>query len=49
MNGIDFTLSFKGMYNFALVVAIFSKDLNSEQTKEICKRIIAKYTKGISS
>jgi len=48
MNGVDFTLSFQGMYNFALGVALFSKDLNSEQTKRICKKIIAKYTKEIS-
>lgn len=28
-------------------VAVFSKDLSSEQTKDICKLIIEKYTKEI--
>lgn len=42
-----FTLSNKGMYNLAVAVAVFSKDLSGEQTKDICKLIIEKYTKEI--
>lgn len=47
MHGIDFVLSNKDMYNLAVAVAYFSKDLTGEQTKKICKEIIRKYTKEI--
>lgn len=47
-HGVEFTLSYKGMYDFALALAIYSEKLNSEQTKEVCKKIIRRFTKEIS-
>jgi len=47
LHGIDFILSDKDVYNWAVSVAVFSKDLSSEQTKDICKLIIEKFTKEI--
>ncbi|PIS14849.1 hypothetical protein COT64_00465 [Candidatus Shapirobacteria bacterium CG09_land_8_20_14_0_10_39_12] len=47
-HGIDFTLSFKGMYNFVLLLAKESPKLANDQTKEICRKIIQNFTKEIN-
>lgn len=47
VHNVDFTLSYKDMYYFALNLAIVSGKLDSQRTKEICKKIIEKFTKEI--
>lgn len=47
VHGIDFTMSNKGMYNWAVAVAFFSKDFDGKTTKNICRRIIRRYTKEL--
>lgn len=47
-HGIDFTLSYKGMYNFVLLLAKESAGLSNKQSKEICRRIIKDFTKEIN-
>jgi len=43
-NGVDLTLSFKGFYNFALIVALLSKKgYSSEKTKKYCHNVIQKF------
>ncbi|HUV46807.1 MAG TPA: type II toxin-antitoxin system death-on-curing family toxin [Candidatus Bathyarchaeia archaeon] len=44
-HGLDFTLSYEGIYNFALALARFSQKLDNEQTKKICKDIIREHTR----
>jgi death-on-curing protein len=46
-HGIDFTLTYKGMYNFALSLAKYSEELKAEQTKQVAKEIINTYTEKI--
>ena len=43
-HGIDFTLSWKGMYNFAVFLAS-ATDLSAEETKRICIQIIKEFTR----
>lgn len=46
MNGIEFNLTSKEMYAFAVTVALAAeKDIKSEKTKEWCKEVISKFTK----
>ncbi len=46
MNGVEFTLTAKEMYVFAVTVAkAGEKDINAETTKQWCKEIINKFTK----
>lgn len=47
VHGIDFILSYKGMYNFALGIAKYSVKYDAAMTKLICKRIIKDHTKEI--
>lgn len=48
INNINFTLTFKEMYNFAVIVASASnKGIKSETTKKWCKKIIYNFTKEI--
>jgi death-on-curing protein len=47
-HGIDFILSPKGMYNFAVLLANSSEARGARETKEICKLVINKFTKEIS-
>lgn len=48
IHDIDFTLTWQGMYNFALAIASFSKDNKITNTKEICKEIIKDFTEEIN-
>lgn len=45
-NLVDFTLTPKEMYNFAIAVAKAGEDqIRPEETKEWCKKVIAEFTK----
>lgn len=44
MNGLDFNLSYKGLYNMALQVAIFAESgWSSARTKDMCKQIMREF------
>lgn len=47
MHGIDFVLNYKEMYSWAVGIAVFSEKLNGEETKNICREIIEKFTKEL--
>ncbi len=44
---VDFTVSWKGMYNFAVLIAqARSQGISSERTKELCREVVDKFTKN---
>lgn len=46
MNGVNFILTSKEMYTFAVVIArAGEKDIKPEETKQWCKEIITKFTR----
>ena len=49
IHAIDFTLNYEEMLSFALIIALSGiNKISSEETKELCKDIIYKYTKGFA-
>ena len=45
MHKVDFTLKAREIYNFAVVVAVASEEgIVAKKTKELCKKIIAKFS-----
>ncbi len=40
MNGCDLSLTYKGLYNFTILLAKSSEYLSPNETKSICKRVI---------
>ena len=48
-NGVDYTLSYKEMYNFAVEIARAGEaQLSGDDTKVLCKKIIENFTEDAS-